>query len=145
MRIAYIKLLAEFLSKALKVRRLLEKSGSFEYKALTILQTQALKFIKSHPKTSVGSLVNELNITFSAATQLTNRLVDGGWISRENNPNDRRGVTISLTTKGEKQLGAFTKKLFSTQYAVFTSIPERDLKEMVRIFTNILDSLHHAK
>lgn len=140
MTIRNIKLLSEFLNKALQVRRLLEKFSSFEDKALTLLQTQALKFINLNTETSIGSLAKELNISLSSTTQLTNRLVGGGWVNRKNDPNDRRIITLSLSPNGQKQLQVSTKKLFSSHYALLTSIPESDLKEMVRIFTNILNS-----
>ncbi|MDQ5900455.1 MAG: MarR family transcriptional regulator, organic hydroperoxide resistance regulator [Patescibacteria group bacterium] len=145
MNVADIKLLTEFLSKALRVRRLLEQSSSFEDKALTLLQTQALKFIKTHPNTSVGSLVSELNMSFSSVTQLSNRLVDKGLVIRENNQTDRRMVTLSLTKKGEKQLIVFTKNMLSSNYMILASIPKADLKELVRIFTNILESQNKTK
>lgn len=145
MNVLDIKLLAEFLNKALKVRKLLEKTSSFEDKALTLLQTQALKFIKQNPNTSVGALVSELNVSFSSVTQLLNRLVDRGLVKRENDKNDRRLVTLSLTKKGEKQLMIFNKNLLASKYAIISSIPKEDLKEMIRIFTNILDSQNKAK
>ena len=145
MNVLDIKLLAEFLNKALKVRKLLEKTSSFEDKALTLLQTQALKFIKQNPNTSVGALVSELNVSFSSVTQLLNSLVDRGLVKRENDKNDRRLVTLSLTKKGEKQLMIFNKNLLASKYAIISSIPKEDLKEMIRIFTNILDSQNKAK
>lgn len=139
------KLLAEFLSKAVKVRRLIEQSSSFEDKAATLLQIQALKFIKAHPKTPVGSLASELAMSFSAVTQLTNRLADGGFVKRANDPTDRRIISLLLTTKGEEQIKIFSEQMMKMHYIIFASIPDNDLKEMIRIFGNILDSQGETK
>ena len=134
------KLLSEFLSKAIKVRRLIEQTSSFEDKAVTLLQIQALTFIHEHPNTSVGSLADELSTSISATTQLTNRLADGNFIKRENNSSDRRIICLSITQDGVKQTKVFKEQLQKTHFNVFRAIPENDIKEMIRIFTNILDS-----
>lgn len=134
------KLLSEFFSKAIKVRRLIEQTSSFEDKAVTLLQVQALTFIHKHPNTSVGSLANELSMSISAVTQLTNRLAEGNFIKRENSSSDRRIIFLSITQDGLKQTEVFKEQLQKNHLNVFRAIPENDIKEMIRIFTNILDS-----
>ena len=134
------KLLSEFLSKAIKVRRLIEQTSSFEDKAVTLLQAQALSFIYENPNTSVGSLADELSMSISAATQLTNRLAEGNFIKREIGSPDRRIICLSITQNGMKQTKVFKEQLQKTHFNVFKAIPENDIKEMIRIFTNILDS-----
>lgn len=134
------KLLSEFLSKAVKVRRLIEQTGSFEDKAITLLQIQALTYIYEHPKTPVGSLANELTMSLSSVAQLTNRLADVHYIQRENSTNDRRIICLSITTEGAKQIEIYKKQLNKNHFKVLSAIPENDLKELVRIFTNILEA-----
>ncbi len=134
------KLLSEFLSKAIKVRRLIEQTSSFEDKAVTLLQAQALSFIYENPNTSVGSLADELSMSISAATQLTNRLAEGNFIKREIGSPDRRIICLSITQNGMKQTKVFKEQLQKTHFNVFRAIPENDIKEMIRIFTSILDS-----
>ena len=134
------KLLSEFLSKAIKVRRLIEQTSSFEDKAVTLLQAQALSFIYATPNPSVGSLADELSMSISAATQLTNRLAEGNFIKREIGSPDRRIICLSITQNGMKQTKVFKEQLQKTHFNVFRAIPENDIKEMIRIFTSILDS-----
>lgn len=135
---ANTKLLSEFLNKAVRVRRLIEQTSSFEDKAITILQVQALAYIHTHPKTSVGSLADELSMSLSAVAQLTNRLADAGYIQRDDSPNDRRVICLSITQEGTRQMEVFKKQLEKNHFKVLSAIPENDLKELVRIFTNIL-------
>ncbi|MFA7301593.1 MAG: MarR family winged helix-turn-helix transcriptional regulator [Candidatus Shapirobacteria bacterium] len=134
------KLLSEFLSKAVKVRRLIEQTSSFEDKAITLLQVQALTYIKAHPKTPVGLLANELSMSLSAVAQLTNRLADVHYIQREDDATDRRIICLSITQEGTRQMKVFKKQLENNHFKVLSAIPENDLKELVRIFTNILDA-----
>ncbi|OQY66128.1 hypothetical protein B6D29_03090 [Microgenomates bacterium UTCPR1] len=140
-----IKLMTQFLSKAVKVRRLIELTGSFKDNAATLLQIEALKFIQSNSSCTVGSLARELEMSLSSMTQLVNRLVDKGWVDRKDNKVDRRITTLSLTKSGEKQIKKFMDKMFSSHYKVLASIPRNDLKEMIRIFSNITNSQKIAK
>ena len=136
----HTKLLFEFLSKAVKIRRLIEQTSSFEDKAITLLQIQALTYVHEHPKTPVGSLADELSMSLSAVAQLTNRLVEAHYLKREDNPSDRRIIDLSITPKGVKQLEAFKKQLTMNHFKTLSAIPENDLKQLVRIFTTILES-----
>jgi len=140
-----IKLISQFLSKAVKVRRLIEQSGSFEDSAATLLQIEALKYLQANSDSTVGSLARELAMSLSSTTQLTNRLVDKGWISRETNQNDRRVIGLSLAKLGEEQIKVFMKQMFSSHFKVLANVPESDLKEMIRIFGNIADSQKGVK
>lgn len=140
MNSSHTKLLSEFLSKAVKVRRLIEQTSSFEDKAITLLQVQALTYIHEHPKTPVGLLADELSMSLSAVAQLTNRLADAEYIRREDSPTDRRIIHLSLTPKGEEQLEIYHKQLEKNHFKVLSEIPENDLKELVRIFTTILEA-----
>ena len=136
----HTKLLFEFLSKAVKIRRLIEQTSSFEDKAITLLQIQALTYVHEHPKTPVGSLADELSMSLSAVAQLTNRLVEAHYLKREDNPSDRRIIHLSITPKGVKQLEACKKQLTMNHFKTLSAIPENDLKQLVRIFTTILES-----
>lgn len=134
------KLLSEFLSKAVKVRRLIEQTSSFEDKAITLLQVQALTYIDAHPKTPVGSLGDDLSMSLSAVAQLTNRLADAHYIQRGDSATDRRIICLSITQEGARQMEVFKKQLEKNHFKILSSIPENDLKELVRIFTNILEA-----
>ncbi len=136
-----IKLISDFLNRAVKVRRIIEQSDTFENKAVTFLQVQVLEYIKNRSKASVGSLAQELNMSLSSVTQLTNRLADAGLIKREVNSSDRRVVLLFLTKSGEKFIKIFAKQMLVGHLKIFNLIPNSDIKEMIRIFTNIL-SIH---
>ena len=79
-------------------------------------------------------------MSMSAVAQLTNRLADVGHIQREDSSTDRRITLLSLTAKGREQIEMHTKQLEKNHFKVLSAIPENDLKELVRIFTTILEA-----
>lgn len=51
---------------------------------------------------TITDLANDMNYTLSAATIAVNGLVKKGYISKAQNPEDKRSVRIILTEQGEK-------------------------------------------
>jgi len=90
------------------LRRFTAFSASAAHAAgLPAQQHQALLAIKGYPRgeaMTVGALAENLLITPHAATELVDRLVDAGLISRSKDANDRRRLILALTRKAERLL-----------------------------------------
>jgi DNA-binding MarR family transcriptional regulator len=102
------RLLAEF-------RRLLRQFLVFsEAQArqigLSAQQHQALLAIKGHGENApaIGDLAHDLAIRHNSAVGLVNRLVEAGYVVRDEDSNDRRRVTLALTKTGETILEKLT-------------------------------------
>jgi DNA-binding MarR family transcriptional regulator len=70
-------------------------------------QHQLLLAIKGLPTgklPTVGELADRLQLRHHSTVELINRLADRGAVVRESDPDDRRGVLIRLTMKGERIL-----------------------------------------
>ncbi len=63
---------------------------------------QGIQFIHQHGVCSVRDIAEGLSMTYSAASQLTDRLVKKGLVTRRENARDRRLTEIELTTEGLK-------------------------------------------
>ena len=50
----------------------------------------------------MSEISERFDITAAAASQLTEKLVQGGYIERAEDPNDRRAKSIQLTPKGKE-------------------------------------------
>jgi len=61
-----------------------------------------------HHRGSFGmsQISEKFDITAAAASQLTEKLVQGGYIERAEDPNDRRAKSIQLTPKGKELVEA---------------------------------------
>lgn len=51
---------------------------------------------------AIGDISERFDITNAAASQLVDKLVQGGFIKREEDPQDRRARMLNLTDKGRK-------------------------------------------
>lgn len=54
----------------------------------------------------MSEISERFDITAAAASQLTDKLVQGGYIERAEDPNDRRAKSIQLTPKGKELVDA---------------------------------------
>jgi len=77
--------------------RLLEELAESD---LTYSQMQALRYLVTHRRVTVGDLAEGLNISYPSATNMVHRLEKKGLIRRIANPRDRRQVGLALTEEG---------------------------------------------
>lgn len=97
----------------------------------------ALSTLLEDDATTMGELAHEMNISFSSATALVDRLVKSGWVERGLDPDDRRIIRLSVTLKARQML----KKRKDEHYKAFDFIldllPPQDVAAMQRILTNL--------
>ena len=141
------QLLNQFIQSLMKVRRIAEQSFTEieNNQAITLLQRQAMMYLKAFPTSTVGELASEMDMSSSAIAQFTDRLVDLGFIAKEIDKNDRRIVRLSLTANGKVHLESCHRVLLEKVSKVFSHMSEEDLKEVVRIFTNFLETVEKEK
>lgn len=90
-----LDLFMEILHKAITTRPLQESGAE-----LTPALAQELEFLFRHGVCSVRDIALGLSMTYSAASQLTERLVRKEWVTRNENERDRRLSEIRLTDRG---------------------------------------------
>ncbi len=112
-----------------------------EERTATILQFSALNFIKEQPSATISDLSVPLQLSKSSATQLVERLVKLGLVGRINDTEDRRIIRLSITENGEKEFAALKKKMMDKMQRIFSKIPAKDLRELIRIHTNLIETL----
>ncbi len=67
-------------------------------------QLHALGYVRLNPGTSLSDLAGYLGIGLPTASTLVSRLVNAGYMQREEDPAERRRVSLTLTDQG---LGRF--------------------------------------
>ena len=92
-----LALLAETLHEAITNRPLREVGGG-----ITPSLAHGLQFLFRHGVCSVRDVAQGLSMTYSAASQLIDRLVRKRWVTRSDNERDRRLSEIRLTDKGRR-------------------------------------------
>jgi MarR family transcriptional regulator for hemolysin len=73
---------------------------------LTIPQFRTLRFIQYNPDTSLSTLANHLGLTLPSVSKIVDVLVRQDLIGRREAINDRRKITLTLTSKGDSILNA---------------------------------------
>ena len=105
----------------------------------TMLQSQALEYINENPELSAGELAAGLQMSSSAVSQLTDRLIAAKFISRKHSKVDRRTIHFSLSLAGKRHLHKLLAKRKIEASKILGPMSENDLKEVIRIFNNVLE------
>jgi DNA-binding MarR family transcriptional regulator len=126
-----------------QLRKVLESRAQMikDEKTATIMQYSALKFLKLNKNSTVSNLAIYLRLSKSSATQLVERLVKVNLVERGPDKNDRRIIHLTITSEGEQKIIELRKKFINKMKKIFSKIPEEDLKELIRIHTNLIEAI----
>lgn len=134
------KLFSDFFKIMIRMRKSLDKVFfSDNGKVSTSLQVQALEVINDHSKITAGELSFCLEISSSSLSQLTDRMIDAKLIYKVHSEVDRRSVFLALTDTGKKHLSEATRLIKGQVSEILAPMSENDLKEVIRIFNNVLE------
>jgi DNA-binding MarR family transcriptional regulator len=82
------------------MRAIREQMRSGRAANLSVAQFRLLLFVRRHPGTSLSPVAEHLGTTLPAASQLVERLVRAGLVTREQHLAERRRVELRLTEAG---------------------------------------------
>lgn len=141
MKSAKQKDFSRFFNTMLKMRKILDQTLEDNHgdNISTMLQVQALKTIKDNSPITASELATRLQMSPSAITQMTDRLVKSKLITRSTDKNDRRLILLTLTNQGEQHLALILKKMEQKANKILAPISERELQTVVAIFENFLE------
>ena len=86
------------------MRAIREQMRSGRAASLSVAQFRLLLFVRRHPATSLSPVAEHLGTTLPAASQLVERLVRAGLVTRAQHPEERRRVELRLTDAGDATL-----------------------------------------
>jgi DNA-binding MarR family transcriptional regulator len=98
-----------------------------------------------HTLQTLVYLANYLLISPSSTAQLTDLLTVSMWIEREHDSKDRRIIRLHITKEGEKELQRLKKIKLEKIKKVLSLLPEKELKEIIRINSLLLEKLEQHK
>ena len=93
---------------------------------------------------AIGDISERFDITNAAASQLVDKLVQSGFIKREEDPQDRRAKMLNLTDKGRKliQRGIEERYRWVDQLSSKLTVEERDqVTDALNIMTRAAQEL----
>lgn len=108
---------------------------------LSMLQLQALMFIRERESCSMSDLATEFRIGLPSATALVDRLVRVDLLSRSEDPNDRRVTRVRLTSAGRERLRQLINREIQETRSLIQQLPAEDREAIVRIVAYLLPTL----
>jgi 5'-methylthioadenosine phosphorylase len=97
---------------------------------LTFNQYQALTAIRELGECSVNDLAAKLGIAQSTTSQLVDRLVRSGFVSRETSAGDRRRMVVTLSKAGIQMMERRKRSLLQAYSGILQMLDESD-REML--------------
>lgn len=133
---------SSFFNTMLKMRKILDQTleDNNGDGIPTLLQVQALKTIKENSLITASELASKLQMSPSAVTQMTDRLIKSKFIARKTDKNDRRLILLALTNDGERHLILILKKMEQKANKILAPISAQDLQTVVNIFESFLQN-----
>lgn len=93
----------------------------------------------------VSDIQRNLHITKPAISQMYNSLEKRGYIVREIDPEDRRKIQVTLTTKGHEVLQEVKKYTGMMLDQVISRLGESDTKQLINLFNRFADISEEIK
>ncbi len=129
--------------KILRSLNLESKKIQKEY-GVSIPQLMCLDFLgdKENYRSTQGSIARYLNLNSSTMSGIIDRLEIKGFVARLPNPDDKRTVFISLTSKGAKLLDASPQLLHHQLSKKLEKLPKEQIKQINDALYILVQSLN---
>jgi len=110
-------------------------SGVLVRRKITMPQYMAMIALNDLGESTMGKLSKRLHVTMGASTNLVDKLIQVGYVSRERSTTDRRVVNVRLERKGRsaiKEIEEAAVGLLSESIAGLTAEKRKVLAESLR-------------
>lgn len=106
---------------------------------ITFPQLMALQILSQKNECQMSELAKSINVSFSTATGMINRLIKHGLVSRRHGIKDRRAVIVTVTNKGKK----IVKEVYSQKRKGMIQLFKRLSAEERSVYIGIIEKLVH--
>ncbi len=103
--------------------------------AVTVAQLRTLVVLSSRGETNLNGLADRLGVNASTAVRMVDRLVALEFVSRQDNPDNRREVRLALTRAGADLVRAVTERRRREIATIVSRMPRRHRAELVAALT----------
>jgi DNA-binding MarR family transcriptional regulator len=113
---------------------------SLAHVGLTREEFKVLMQLHSGPQTH-GALCRELEVSTGAMTNRLDKLEQAGLVTRSRDPNDRRGVLLTITGSGAERLDAYIDLGAQRERQLLEGLSRSDKRQLNELLTKLVDSL----
>ena len=107
-----------------------------QYNTMSVLQAQG--------NVKMGDLARQLGVTMGAATNLADKLVESGSVSRQRDEKDRRVVRLTLTAKGKRQVEEVDRTFVELCTGVMGQMEPHKRRQFLDTLGHVLDLMQQC-
>lgn len=100
---------------------------------LSLSQLRILYFLDRHPESCLSEVAEHLDVTRPTMSGAIERLVQQGYVQRDNNPIERRQILLSLTSTGSKYQQQVYQALLARIEQQLNSLSEKQSKQVMEV------------
>ena len=108
----------------------------WEFDVLAALRRQGPPY-----ELSPGALLHATLVTSGTMTNRIDRLEQSGLVRRRPDPNDKRGILVTLTPAGQSRVDAALAGLLEAEQALLTDLPESNRHTLADLLRTLLAPL----
>lgn len=112
---------------------------------LSIAQLKSLFFISNHGSTNLGNLAAALKVTPTNTTGIVERLVKKGLVSRTENQQDRRMLSLEVTEQGRELVDKLRQRRISRMSKVLEKMSPEELTNLNLAYANLARAIEDAE
>jgi DNA-binding MarR family transcriptional regulator len=106
---------------------------AWEFDVLSALRRQGPPY-----QLSPGALLHATLVTSGTMTNRIDRLAEAGLVSRHTDPQDKRGVVVTLTTRGRAVVDAALEDLLRSERVLLTGLDRGQRRELAALLRILL-------
>ena len=107
---------------------------------ISVAGFRCLRHLHEHKRVTVKQLAENMNLTSSRLTRIVDELVKNKYVTRQEQPSDRRMFIISLTQAGEDLAYELYSNFNKLHEQIFSAIPILEQKAITESLERILKS-----
>ena len=121
------------------------QSNEFSKGKITLPQFVVLGFLERQQEARMTDIATHLWVSTAAATGIIERLVKCGYVSRTQQPGDRRIVKIRLTAKGNELVKKVTIEKRQMIMEIFGRLTQAERDQYIRILMRLHQNINQPK
>ena len=122
-----------------------QQSEEFYKVKITLPQLVVLDMIVREDELKMSDLARLINVTTAAMTGIVDRLVRDGYVTRENDAEDRRIIKVRPTAKGSRVVKNANEQKKAIIIKMFGAVSDVEREEYLRILTLVRDKMKDRK
>jgi DNA-binding MarR family transcriptional regulator len=123
------------------MRAIREQMRAGRAASLSVPQFRVLLYVRRNPGTSLSALADHLGATLPAASQLVERLVRAGYLTRIQHPQERRRIELRVTEAGAASLAGCDERTRAWLCERLSGLDEAELDRLAATLRELRDLL----